>query len=254
MLQHDASWWSRQKLVDVSSYTLSSKPVWLLEAFQSLFRNLVVARIGEFANSICSGRQLGKVVDLACGAGDWTLKYLDFAERVVGVDISRAFIDSARRAARAHQNPERAEFVHANLLDYQGYSEADLVCLGACLQCMNDGEVDKLFEVLARELRPGTCVYVRTNIAHPFLQSYRTARGCYRTKHDYEQRFQSCGIEIADTFTSASVIPAQIAGELSGVRSFQTARMLGSPLWLVHRLGRMVFSRSDHNNWFLVKK
>jgi SAM-dependent methyltransferase len=253
-MQHDAHWWSRQKFSNVSSYTLSPRPIWLLEATQSLFRDLMVERIREFIRAARPGRPPGLVVDLACGPGDWTLKYLDFAERVVGVDISPGFIQAARRAALAHTHPERAEFLCMHLNEYQGYADADLVCLGACLQCMSGPEVEKLCLVLASKLRPGTCVYVRTNIAHPFVQSYRTPKGHYRARRDYEQRFRHCGLEICDVFTSSSVIPAQIAGELSGIRSFRTARALGSPLWLLHRIKQLLLSRSDHYNWFLVKK
>jgi SAM-dependent methyltransferase len=214
----------------------------------------MVDRIRDFTHIIHRHRPLGPVVDLACGPGDWTLKYLDFAEHVIGIDISRDFIDAAQRSALSHRHPERTDFLCMNIVEFEEYTDVDLVCLGGLLQCLNDEELHDLFAVLARELQPGTCVYIRSNVAHSFIGSYRTAKGFYRTRSDYESRFRQCGLKIFDSFTSSSVVPAQIAKELSSIRSFRTARKLGSPLWLVHKLGRILVRKSDLYNWFLVKK
>lgn len=250
----DTDWWSNQKLIDVSSYTRSAKPLWLTEAMQNLFRNLMVERIREFTYVVHRRRPLGPVVDLACGPGDWTLRYLDFAEHVVGIDISRDFIDAAQRAALSHKHPERTDFLCMNITEFEEYADVDLVCMGGLLQCVNDRDLQKLFAVLARDLQSGACVYVRTNIAHPHVQSYETTKGFYRQRRDYERLFSKTGLRMFDFFSSSSVIPAQIARELSGTRSFKTNRTLGSPLWAPHRLKQILFAKSDHYNWFLVKK
>jgi SAM-dependent methyltransferase len=250
MLVRDAQWWSRQKLIDISSVSTSQSAVWLQEAFQNSFRRLVVQRIEEFLTATRKGRPVGKVVDLACGPGDWTLAYLAFAERVVGVDVCSDFIEAARRTARSTNDPERAEFSCHNVIDYQEFEDADLVCLGACLQCISDDDFERILENLDHSLQPGACVYVRTSVA--VGEAYQSG-GFYRRPEEYERRFSVCRLRVADRFPSSAVLPSQLIRDLLGIRSFKAGRMLAAPVWLGHRAYRHLATKCEHQNWFLVR-
>jgi SAM-dependent methyltransferase len=242
--------WREVQFTSLRSHTLSSAPLWAQEAFLSLLRPQLIARMREWLGPL---RVLRRIVDLGCGSGEWTLCYLDLADEVVGVDINAQFLEHARQAAAAQQCAQRVEFVESNLVDYGDLDATDLVCLGACVQYLDDWQLDTLLERLSSRLAPGASIYLRSTVAAPLRPSRRTDLGHYRAAEYYEERFRRYGFKLDDRFRTSAVIPAGVATGLLGVRSFRTARILALPLWLGHAAWRSAVCADDFVNWFFTR-
>jgi len=248
-MTNSREYWSRLKYGNISTCTLSSVPAWYQEAFQSLFRDIMIQCIRETL-----GRpRLFKVVDMGCGPGDWSIKFLDFSERVIGVDINPDFIDTARRLALANPNSENIEFMCMDLLDFRNYRQADLICMGACLQYLDNDELEVLLGRLSAELPRGAMIYVRTTITNPFRSTHQTAIGYFRSRREYQERFRRHDFQTVEACHSRSLIPSRIIKDFFTGTSLRNARILTAPVWLLSRLFRCLRHRTDFYNWLLVK-
>jgi SAM-dependent methyltransferase len=101
-----------------------------------------------------TGRE--RILDLACGYGRHALTLARRGYPVVGVDITRAYVDKA--AAEAHAEWIPATFCCLDIRDVRFENEFDVVLSmadGAIGYLENDEENLKIFDVVARALKPG---------------------------------------------------------------------------------------------------
>lgn len=97
-----------------------------------------------------------RVLDLACGYGRHALAFAEKGFSVVGVDITKEYIDDATRSARAGALP--AEFIHADIRDVAFENEFDVVLNladGAIGYLETDEENLKIFNVISHALKSG---------------------------------------------------------------------------------------------------
>ena len=97
-----------------------------------------------------------RILDLACGYGRHSLSLARRGFSVVGVDITKAFIDDAVKSA-AEENLT-ATFIHSDIRDVAFDGEFDVVLNladGAIGYLENDDENIKIFNVIAKALNPG---------------------------------------------------------------------------------------------------
>ena len=96
------------------------------------------------------------ILDLACGFGRHALEFAQRGCRVVGVDITTAYIDEAKK--QASEQGLDASFICADLRDLQFTKEFDVVLNladGAIGYLENDVENLKIFDQIAAALKPG---------------------------------------------------------------------------------------------------
>ncbi|MCI2048000.1 MAG: class I SAM-dependent methyltransferase [Faecalibacterium sp.] len=106
-------------------------------------------------------RELGlcgneKILDLACGYGRHALEFARRGYHVVGVDITKAFIDDAEAAARRENLP--AQFILSDIRDVSFTAEFDVVINmadGAIGYLESESENLKIFDIVSRALKPG---------------------------------------------------------------------------------------------------
>jgi SAM-dependent methyltransferase len=97
-----------------------------------------------------------RILDLACGFGRHALSFARRGFSVVGVDITKDFIVDAIKTARS--SSLKAEFIHADIRNIQYENEFDVVLNladGAIGYLENDEENLKIFDVIAKALKPG---------------------------------------------------------------------------------------------------
>lgn len=97
-----------------------------------------------------------RILDLACGFGRHSLSFARKGYSVVGVDITKAFIEDAVKTA-AEESLDAA-FIHADIRNVDFENEFDVILNladGAIGYLENDEENLKLFDVIARALKPG---------------------------------------------------------------------------------------------------
>lgn len=96
-----------------------------------------------------------KILDLACGYGRHSVELAARGFCVVGVDITKDYIDFAKQAA--HQKNIDAHFIHSDIRDISFVNEFDVVINmgdGAIGYLENDAENLKIFDVIAKALKP----------------------------------------------------------------------------------------------------
>ncbi len=97
-----------------------------------------------------------RVLDLACGFGRHSLSLARRGFSVVGVDITKDYIDDAIREAKSKSL--EAEFILSDIRDIKFTSEFDVVLNladGAIGYLENDEENLKIFDVISNALKPG---------------------------------------------------------------------------------------------------
>ena len=101
------------------------------------------------------GREVGgprgalQVLDVGCGTGLCGPLLKPYAERLVGVDLSRGMLDKARERGAHHElvQAELTAFLAGHAADYDVIVSADTLCYL--------GELEPVFLAAARALRPG---------------------------------------------------------------------------------------------------
>ena len=97
-----------------------------------------------------------RILDLACGYGRHALSFARKGFPVVGVDITQAYVEDARQTAKAEGLP--ADFIHGDIRELTFADAFDVVLNladGAIGYLESDEENLKIFDVIARALKPG---------------------------------------------------------------------------------------------------
>jgi len=97
-----------------------------------------------------------RILDLACGFGRHSLELARRGYSVVGVDITKAYIDHAN--AEAKKQNLNAQFILSDIRDIKFENEFDVVINmadGAVGYLENDKENEKIFAVIAKALKKG---------------------------------------------------------------------------------------------------
>jgi len=97
-----------------------------------------------------------KILDLACGFGRHSLEFARRGFSVVGVDITKEYIEDAKNTAEKEKLPAR--FLHMDIRDIPFFEEFDVVLNmadGAIGYLENDEENLKIFRVISKALKPG---------------------------------------------------------------------------------------------------
>jgi SAM-dependent methyltransferase len=111
----------------------------------------------DFLIQICNLQGGERILDLACGFGRHALEFAKRGYEVVGVDITSAYIEDARKSA-ADVGLHNVTFMKGDIRDVSFEHEFDLVLNladGAIGYLENDTENLKIFDVVAKSLRPG---------------------------------------------------------------------------------------------------
>lgn len=96
-----------------------------------------------------------RILDLACGYGRHSISFARRNYSVVGVDLTKAYIDDAVSTAKDLPN---AQFICSDIRDIRYSEEFDVVLNladGAIGYLESDEENLKIFDVISRALRPG---------------------------------------------------------------------------------------------------
>jgi SAM-dependent methyltransferase len=121
-----------------------------------------------------------RILDLACGYGRHALALARRGYSVVGVDITTAYIEDAKQNAAKENLP--AAFILSDIRDVAFENEFDAVLSmadGAIGYLENDEENLKIFDVIAKALKPGGAHFMDVcNAAHARLYFPKTSWEC----------------------------------------------------------------------------
>lgn len=131
------------------------KTIWSLDIKDQSWVEDTETQVGFLIRTLgLTGKE--RILDLACGFGRHALSFARKGFPVVGVDITRAFVDDAVQSAKASSLP--VDFLCADIRDLRYENEFDVVLNladGAVGYLENDEENLKIFDVIARALKPG---------------------------------------------------------------------------------------------------
>lgn len=111
----------------------------------------------DFLIQICHLQGDERILDLACGFGRHALEFANREYEVVGVDITAEFIDDAKQTA-VNMGLFNVAFLQGDIREISFDHEFDLVLNladGAIGYLENDAENVKIFDVVAKALKPG---------------------------------------------------------------------------------------------------
>lgn len=97
-----------------------------------------------------------RILDLACGYGRHSLNFARKGFEVVGVDITRDYVEDALNTAR--KEGLNAEFILKDIREIEFQNEFDVILNladGAIGYLEDDNENLKIFDVISRALKPG---------------------------------------------------------------------------------------------------
>jgi len=236
--------WRTKPFVGRKSYTLVHLPNRIQDFIIPLFRNSVMARMRRLTNP---AQPFRKLVDMACGAGDWSVGYLELADSVVGFDVNAEFVEAARDLARDATPPGKTiRFEQSELLAFDDYDDVDAVCLGACAQLLTDDDLDALLDRISKVIPPGGLFYVRATVVNPAQKPWSNWFGCYRARGDYERRFRERGFEIVELAFSQQLVVSYLLS-LIGLGWLPLSAIVWGPM----RLFTVLRGKPEYANWFM---
>ncbi len=134
----------------------------------------------------------GGVLDIGCGAGNYTLKLLEQLDklgvkpRVSLIDLSKPMLDRAvlRISEAIGQSPETINAMQGDVREVElGEARYDIVMAAQCLHHLReDAEWEAVFAKIFRSLKPGGSFWIADAVVHdmPAVQSMMWARwGAY---------------------------------------------------------------------------
>ena len=241
--------WRSQEFQDTRSYTHMPYPRFVAEIGQNWFRDCAIAVIQRRTRA---SHPFRRVVDLGCSVGDWTLRYLDFAERVTGVDINESFVQQAQINAANKGVAERADFLVADIASWSDFEDAGLVTIGAVLTCLDADENHELVGSAGAAQRPGDWLYVRATVLNPGRREFSTHGGFYRPKTFYRNLFASHGYEpVLESYSTSLATAGAIVRAGAGHRPARVAT-LGLNASIMG--ARFVKRDLDYCNWLLRRR
>ncbi len=164
-----------------------------MKAYQTDLAYIHDAGFGDFARKATpgllailrrAGIRSGLVVDLGCGSGIWAAELTRGGYDVVGIDISRAMIELARKRAPA------ARFINASFLSAKLPACDAVTAIGECFNYTFDRrnsrrELARFFRRVYEALRPGGVLIF--DIAEPG----RALRRAYAQGKDWAILFEA---------------------------------------------------------------
>ncbi len=113
--------------------------------------------VQDFADELAARVDGGRALDLACGAGLYSLALARAGMEVVGVDLSGKLLDIARREAR--RAGVYAEFIQAPMQDLPADIDGPFdvaLCMGNSVpHLLGDADLAAFFDGVASRLTPG---------------------------------------------------------------------------------------------------
>ena len=160
-------------------------------------KRVLYARHGE--------RLRGRLLEIGCGGGRWTVDLARQCDRVVATDISSAMVDRAR-ARVAEAGLDNVE-VRAGAIEEMAFADDekfDVVYLGSCLHYMSDEAVTAGLAAVARAATDDCLLISRDTVSligRTFDRRERYATGdpaIYRPIAFYEQAVAPHGWRLVD--------------------------------------------------------
>lgn len=111
----------------------------------------------DYLIDLCRLKGTERILDLACGYGRHALEFARRGYEVVGVDITKAYIDDAKKNAK-EMGLRHASFICGDIRDVDFHNEFDVVLNladGAIGYLENDDENLKIFDVISKALKDG---------------------------------------------------------------------------------------------------
>jgi SAM-dependent methyltransferase len=234
---------------DARATTLDREPGWWVRYTVRLYQNFLLRHLEAW------GTPWGKVVDLGCGNGDWTVMLAERGREVIASDFSESLLESVRRRLDA-RGATNVTYVHGDAAGFEFPPDCDVIVLGAVLQYLEDAECHAVIARAAAALSPKGVLYVRTTTTRRVdVKRNCTAdyQAIYRRPAFMEGAIAATGLRIDAVTTGTVVLPNEAMYRLVGRRLYPTlGRALAMPMRLARHVQR-VTKDTDIHHWLARK-
>ena len=111
----------------------------------------------------------GRVLEIACGTGFYTMELVPFADAITAVDASPEML----AIARSRVDSERVQFVEADVFTWEPDGQYDVVFFSFWLSHVPPSHFERFWGRMATFLRPGGRVFFMDEGRHtPWLDEY----------------------------------------------------------------------------------
>lgn len=150
--------------------------------------------LGDWLDSVPS---TARVLDVGCGAGNWTTIFAARYGEVVAIDQSVAMIESAKQQLAGVEN---VRLIIGDVRTNLPAEQFNLIFVGGVCMYLNDDEVEALLSELCRRLSPRGFIILRESTVR---RGRRVRRGeyqaIYRTVERYRELCERAGARVLKT-------------------------------------------------------
>ncbi len=168
LVDREGRFWDEQEAAEALLYDQPHD--W---AFDPQLGNVIQAPVYRFMRKVFGDHPPKRVLDLGCGGGVYSRWMASGGVQTVGIDLSAAKIEKAKRLAEKDGVAHLCDFRVANAMDFQLEEPVDAICAFGVLHHFPDLE-QHLPGILERNLKPGgVLIAIEPHCEdgfHPFFQ------------------------------------------------------------------------------------
>lgn len=144
------------------------------------------------------------ILDLGAGTCQWSLKFSEYAKKIIAVEFSKNMIDIGKKSAK-NKNINNIDFVYSEAQKYYEPILFDYIFISGLIIYLNDSDLSMMLNNLKKMsktntivlVRDGTGIFGRYEIRDKFSKDLNLLYSAtYRSEEEYVEFFKTYGFSL----------------------------------------------------------